>query len=505
MKRKLISILLACVLALVILPPAMPVYAASETLRPDATGDYTNLTPVGDTPNWKCVDNVAPDDDTRVIMGGTTEKKDAYNLSASGATGAINSVTVYFRCRAFTTQEEGYTSFFTPYLRIGTDETEGTTRQQTTNGESFTTYDEALARPGGGTWLATDLADLQVCIGLRTAQSSFGQSWCTQIYVVVDYTAATAPAITTDAATYVAKTTARLNSTVDDDGLEPCDVRFGYGTVSKAAVDFEEYDTKTDWVEDTYTTGQYPWVDIDSLVGDTPYYYRAQIKNDSNGAVTSATEIEFTTTSVASAPTNLKAYPASTTVELTWTRGDGAAETMIRYSEGDYPADQTEGTHAYTGTLASFTILGLTAGHTYYIVGIGKSGTSYSGTTEVMATTIAATVAPAMPGAPDEPAGLFQVPDPTQIENFPGYAMFNDIAENLNIPTDTLWMYIILFCIALMGFVFYKISHNLMVVTIVIAVGITWGSLIGILPLWWMFMVVILGLGLFQFQRGRAS
>lgn len=319
--------------------------------------------------------------------------------------------------------------------------------------------------------------------------------------LVVTY-AAIAPAITTDAATYVAQNSARLNSTVDDDGYEACDVRFGYGDETQTVANFELYDTKTAWVNDTYTTGQHPYKDITGLVANTGYFYRAQIRND-HSTVTSTTEIQFTTEAAIVTPTNLKAYPGSTTVGLTWTKGASATETMIRYSEVTYPTDETEGTHAYTGTLASYTITGLTIGHTYYIVAIGVTDAEYTAPVEVMATTGAVTEAAAEPGAPTTPAGLFLDPDPTQISNFPGYAMFNSVAADLNIPLDTVWMYIILGGIGFIGFLFYTISHNVMVVMVIIAIGIAWGSLIGILPLWMMFLVIILGLGLFQFQVRR--
>jgi len=190
---------------------------------------------------------------------------------------------------------------------------------------------------------------------------------------------------------------------------------------------------------------------------------------------------------------------------LTWTKGIGNTNTMIRYSEADYPADETGGIEAYFGILESYTITGLSSGHNYYIVAIGNEGANYTATVEVLGTTSAAAAADAEPGAPDEPTGLFQDPDYTLIPNIPGYEIFNQVATDLNVPLNTMWMYIILSAVGLAGFLFYKLSHNLIVTTIVIVVGIAFGSLIGILPLWMMFLVLILGIGLTTLEMRRVS
>lgn len=316
--------------------------------------------------------------------------------------------------------------------------------------------------------------------------------------LVVTYTV-NVPAATTDAATYVTKTTARLNSTVDDDGGELADIRFGYGTTTQATI--AAYDVQTTWVVDTYLTGQHPFVDIATLNANDEYFFRVAIRND-NSTVEGG-ELSFTTEAAIVTPTNFKAYPSATTVGLTWTKGSGSTQTMIRYSESGYPADETEGDQVYLGTLGSFTITGLTIGHTYYIVAIGETGGEYTATTEVMATTGAASEDIPMPDGPQLPAGMFQAPNPGEIPNFPGYDMFNSVAEDLQIPLATMWMYIILGGVGFAAFIFYKMSHNLMVVMVVIGVGISWGSLIGILPLWWMFAAFILGLGLYQLTMRR--
>lgn len=159
--------------------------AATEVLRPNAAGDYTNLPsqfPDSDE-HWDKVDEEVPDDASTYVRDYQgTQHKDAYNLTDTSipAGSTINSVTVYFRCRQ---EWAGTTDYCQPFLRLGTDETSGTEQITTTD---WVTYSEALARPGGGSWSVSDLNNLQVVIGLR---NGFTASWveCTQVYVEFDY------------------------------------------------------------------------------------------------------------------------------------------------------------------------------------------------------------------------------------------------------------------------------------------------------------------------------
>jgi len=54
------------------------------------------------------------------------------------------------------------------------------------------------------------------------------------------------PTITTNDATYVKRTTTRLNSYLNDDGGEPCDVRFQYSTTSGGGGGYENFSTYTE-------------------------------------------------------------------------------------------------------------------------------------------------------------------------------------------------------------------------------------------------------------------
>ncbi len=156
----------------------------TEILRPNGPGDYTNLYEQypADGAHWDKVDEVSADSTTYVVCLGQTQTKDAYNLQDTSISGVpINSIRVYFSFRCGLT---GRTDWAQPFLRLGGNETAGTERAKTDN--SYTTFSEVLARPGGGDWVVGDLNSLQVALGLRVGTN--GNARFTQIYVEVSYT-----------------------------------------------------------------------------------------------------------------------------------------------------------------------------------------------------------------------------------------------------------------------------------------------------------------------------
>ena len=162
---------------------------STEILRPDAAGAYCNLPRETGSPcptHFQNVDEVSTDEDSTLVQNDTAvEQKDAYNIGSSSIPGGsvINSVTVYFRFRSVDVGD----AYATPGLRLSASETLGTEIPHT--GTGYTTYNEALARPGGGNWAVADLADLEVIIGLK-AGTGLNYGNCTQIYVQIDYSLA---------------------------------------------------------------------------------------------------------------------------------------------------------------------------------------------------------------------------------------------------------------------------------------------------------------------------
>lgn len=304
------------------------------------------------------------------------------------------------------------------------------------------------------------------------------------------------PSIISNDASNITQYEARLNSTVSNDGYEACDVRFGYGTTTQTAVDFESYDVVTSWENDKYSSGEKPYVDIDSLVTDTTYYFRVQIKN-SAGTATSD-EISFTTLSDFTAPVNFRAVTESTVINLFWVKGTGASTTMIRYNYGSYPTSTTDGTLLYNGTGSNTTHTGLTAGSTVYYTAWSISGVDISEGVNLLATTIIEEEGDVNLTKPTTPVNWFIDIDPTTMENFePVYSMMNDIADSIDMPHPTFWFLAATTMSVAGGVGVYSWKKSLLGASIVMLVIMIVASAVHLIPGFMIFLVglVIISIG----------
>lgn len=295
--------------------------------------------------------------------------------------------------------------------------------------------------------------------------------------LVVTYGATDKPTITTNDATQIGTTTARLNSHLNADGGEACDVRFQYGNSTG------NYTTNTTWVNDTYTTGDYPYADITGLTLNTTYYFRVQATNSEGMA--NGTELNFTTLLTLNPPTNLTAYPSSHNVSLIWAKGVGSTNTRVQFKIGSYPTNYTDGEQIYFGTMSTVTHSNLTPGTSYYYRAWGESGGNYSTTNaSIMTTTYAGAIPDVMPATPPVPSGWWGIPDYTVLENVAGYGILNDYAETYDIPLDTFWFILILMLIMGAGLFIYSKSHNATVAILIVGALIVIASFAELLPLW---------------------
>jgi len=83
------------VLATVLVLYPIPIYASTSTLtiRPNAAGTFSQWVPVGDSPNFKCVDEEIRDDDATYVRDTVGKKSDSYNLQDhTTQTGIISNV-----------------------------------------------------------------------------------------------------------------------------------------------------------------------------------------------------------------------------------------------------------------------------------------------------------------------------------------------------------------------------------------------------------------------------
>ncbi len=156
----------------------------TEILRPNAAGTYTQLTPIGDTSNYLCVDEEVADDDTTYIsVTGVDEKYDTYSISNhSVGTGDISSVTVYVRCRS----SDSNGQWAKPMVRTYDTDYYG---DQTPLPESYTNLSTTwITNPSTGeTWTWDEIDALEAGVRMYGGGND-GDSRCTQVYVQVGYT-----------------------------------------------------------------------------------------------------------------------------------------------------------------------------------------------------------------------------------------------------------------------------------------------------------------------------
>lgn len=311
------------------------------------------------------------------------------------------------------------------------------------------------------------------------------------------------PTVTLLDASQVALVTARLNAIITYYGNQNCDVRFGWDTVTQAA-NANLYTYHSDWVNDTYITGDHPYVDISNLVVGTTYFFNVQVRNDFT--TVQGTEDTFVTgTGALSPPTNLMAKPEMAALNLSWAKATNATGTLIRYSYAAYPATTTTGIQAYPpvgdasgGGGTSYRLTGLTSGRTVFISAWSYSNGTYSATyTTQLATTLAADENVTAISKPKDIAKWMLEPNSANLQKLPGHQLISNVATDYSIPETTLWFIIgIVLSVAFAGFVWaYDENHSPMAAMVALCIGISGGIAAGIYSGWMLAFVVLLGIG----------
>lgn len=157
-----------------------------ETLRPNAAGDEESIDSVygdGVGTHYTVVDEETPDDGSSYVMtNSTTYQRDLYNLPVPSGSGTINFIKIYIRC-FFT---EVNVCYGKPSLKSDTTVTDGTA---VTWGPTYqTTSQQWDNNPADGQpWEWSDIDSLQIGVALK-GNGTLYRSYCTQVYVEVDYT-----------------------------------------------------------------------------------------------------------------------------------------------------------------------------------------------------------------------------------------------------------------------------------------------------------------------------
>jgi hypothetical protein len=330
----------------------------------------------------------------------------------------------------------------------------GTTSQTAANFASYDTVDANFA----GAYSTGETPTKNVA-GLTTgityyfrfqAKNTTGTTTSNEI----TFTTLSVPTITAKEASSVSQTTAKLNGQINNFGGEACQVRWGYGTTTQAAVDFESYDTVTAWAG-AYITGDLPYLDVGTLIAATPYYYRFQAKN-SIGTTTSG-EIDFTTETSVGTPSSLIGVPTATTIKLTWSIGVGSSQYLVRVKAGSFPTTTVDGTQVYYGTALTASVTGLTPGQTYYYSVWGESGGTYSASyATCMVTTNAGSTTTSTGVTISAPWRWMSAPDYTNLSNLPVvYDAVNGVADTILMPRATFWMLLAMVTSAFFGIMAY--------------------------------------------------
>jgi len=153
----------------------------TEQLEAAGIGNYNNW-PLNAGPSKVAAVNSPDDDGTTDIITNGDAVRQSFTLAASaippGST--INSLSV--NCRAGAVWAAAGVS---SSLRLGGTDLDGPINALPTDG-TWQTFNDIIARPGGGAWSIADLATLEIGI----LSSNPGPVWihATTLFVTVDYT-----------------------------------------------------------------------------------------------------------------------------------------------------------------------------------------------------------------------------------------------------------------------------------------------------------------------------
>jgi hypothetical protein len=302
------------------------------------------------------------------------------------------------------------------------------------------------------------------------------------------------PVITTQAATSVTTSTARLQAYLNSSGGDNCTVRWGYGTTDNTT-NITNYQHYTSY-SGAWQTGDSPYLDITGLVASKVYYFNVQA---SNGIAdnTTGTSTSFTTESGVSAPTNVSAIMTGTTVTLSWVRGTGAPQTKVRFAVNGCPTDNTSGTALPITIQSTYLHTGLTQGNDYcYLLWGYDPVVGYSSTAVTVHATTTSENTTVSENATVFPAGFLSDPDASRLNGkFFLDPIMQKNAESAGMPIN--WFYLII-CIVISGFFsvlgFMAIKKPLVPLAI-FTFGLLIGFGMGIIPGYGIALIALIDVG----------
>ncbi|MBA7598129.1 hypothetical protein ES703_05139 [subsurface metagenome] len=259
------------------------------------------------------------------------------------------------------------THFVITYRDLGNTD-KGTSRYCSFSGTTITLGDEELFHDAQTSYTAVCLISTNklVCVYQDSADANnIGEAIIGDVTPIIN-----PPTVTTSAATNVEESTATLNGEVTVVGDTNITER-GFvwdtsthgdpGDTAPALSDYASY-----WTEEgTFGTGTFNH-GVASLTKGELYYVRACAENDLTPAKWGyGNEVTFLTKP--DEPTNLQdTARTDNSIDLSWGKGAGAQQTMVRYRTDQYPTSTSDGTQAYFDTGTSTTVESLSSGQIYY-------------------------------------------------------------------------------------------------------------------------------------------
>lgn len=304
-----------------------------------------------------------------------------------------------------------------------------------------------------------------------------------------------APTVTTLDAYLIGVATAGLRGYLNYDTALGCQYRFEYGlTVA--------YGSATAWSTDNIFDGVTFTGSISGLTASTLYHYRAECRN-SYGTGYGA-DMTFTTYANPNVITYLTAIPVSSSaISLSWVKGLGGPQTVIRWKAGGYPENFGQGTLVYQGYDSSYLFSGLTPGTTYFFSGWGFDEPNfYSATYDTAVATTPAGVDADTGATVDNGTAA---PDSTNLDSSMLGGLLDFVSTYSELPSGTVGLmgYGAILLFFLVGVAAYNKS---VLFTVILAIGgLAIGSSLGLVSVIFVVSMAIIGFALAMLRGGQPS
>lgn len=302
------------------------------------------------------------------------------------------------------------------------------------------------------------------------------------------------PTVDTIAAINVGVVSATVRGYLDYGTGVACTYRFVYGLTGA-------YGSDTGWSVTTIVSGDSFSALITGLDPDTLYHFQAQCTNIYGAGA--GTDLTFTTYASADPPTSLTAIAvSSTSISLSWMKGDGGPQTIVRWKAGGSPVTYGDGVLVYQGFLSSYLWTGLTPGTTYFFSAWGFDETDYYSAT--YDTALATTPAGPTPGTYPTTPPSFVDPDITGLTDAPGYDVMQYIAAHSGMPIARFFQISFLLVVAGICIACAVMTKSVLATILLTLVLFGAGYAMGILP--FALLVVFGGVaGMIAYMRGGSA